>query len=134
MKTVRTDGMDNAAIRDLANFAAAYEGEEAFLRYVSKIKDATFAGRTRFDYYHRHAHRNGDYQKKALAEIPALRKVPEHAQQIVWANAELLQWQGQLEEAIKLYQAANRQPQSTPAKNRQSRVILQSATGGVCPR
>ena len=32
---------------------------------------------------------------------------------IIWARATLTQWQGQLDEAIKLYQAANRQPDST---------------------
>jgi tetratricopeptide (TPR) repeat protein len=52
-------------------------------------------------------------QKKALAELPTLRKSPEHAQQLVWPNATLLQWQGQYEEAIKLYQLANQQPKST---------------------
>ena len=28
-------------LRDFANFAAIYEGEEAFLRIVSRIKDST---------------------------------------------------------------------------------------------
>ena len=113
LRTVRTDGMDDAAIRGLANFAAYYEGEETVLRYIGKIKDSTFAARARFDYYYARAHHNGDFQQKALAEVPVLRKSPEHAQAIVWAHATLMQWQGKLEEAIKLYQAANRQPDST---------------------
>jgi tetratricopeptide (TPR) repeat protein len=113
LSTVRTDGMDDAAIRDLANFAANYEGEDTVLRYIGKIKDPTFASRTRFDYYYARARNNGDFQQKALAEVPSLRKAPEHAQEIVWAHATLTQWQGQLEEAIKLYQAANKQPDST---------------------
>ena len=83
------------------------------LRYIGKIKDSTFAARARFDYYYARAHHNGDFQQKALAEVPVLRKSPEHAQAIVWAHATLMQWQGKLEEAIKLYQAANRQPDST---------------------
>jgi tetratricopeptide (TPR) repeat protein len=113
LRTIRTNGMDDAAIRDLAMFAAMYETEEAVLRYISKIKNRMYAARTRFDYYYPRSHRNGDFQKKALAEIPVLRKSPEHAQAIVWSHATLMQWQGKLPEAIKLYQAANKQPAST---------------------
>ena len=80
------------------------------LRYIGKIKDPTFAARTRFDYYYARAQHNGDFQQKALAEVPVLQKAPEHAQEIVWGRATLTQWQGRLEEAIKLYQAANKQP------------------------
>ena len=83
------------------------------LRYLGKIKDPTVAARARFDYYYARAFRNGDFQQKALAEIPALQKSPDHAQDIVWAHATLMQWQGKLEEAIKRYRAANRQPDST---------------------
>lgn len=113
LRTVRTDGIDDAAIRGLANFAANYEGEETVLRYIGKIKDPTFAARSRFDYYYARAHRHGDFQQKALAEVAVLRKAPEHAQEIAWAHATLMQWQGKFDEAIKLYQAANRQPDST---------------------
>jgi len=113
LQTVRTDGLDDAALKSLASFAAIYQGEDAFLRYIAKIKDSLFANRARFDFYYRLSPRNGEMQKKALAELPTLRKSPEHAQQIVWPNATLLQWQGQYEEAIKLYQLANQQPKST---------------------
>jgi tetratricopeptide (TPR) repeat protein len=113
LQVVRTDGLDDAALRNLANFAANYEGEDVVLRYIGKIKDPVYAARTRFDYYYGRARHNSDFQKKALAEIPVLRKSPEHAQQITWAHANLAQWQGNLEEAIKLYRAANRQPDST---------------------
>ncbi|MBT3199971.1 MAG: tetratricopeptide repeat protein [Phycisphaerales bacterium] len=113
LRTVRTDGMDDGAVRELAMFAAMYETEETVLRYIGKIKDRTFAARVRFDYYYARSHRNGPFQEKALAEIPVLRKSPKHAQDIVWSHATLMQWQGKLPEAIKLYQAANRQPQST---------------------
>mgnify|MGYP003743735789 CR=1 FL=1 len=113
LRTVRTNGMDDTQLRGFANFAAIYEGEEAFLRIVGKIKDSTAAARTRFDFYYRQAHRNGDFQTKALQEVPILNKSPEQSQEIVWAHATLLQWQGQYEEAIKRYQAANQQPAST---------------------
>ena len=113
MRTVSTSGMDDEALRDLADYVAIYDGEEAFLRYVGKIKNSTYAAKTRFDFYYRHAFRNGDFQKKALAEVPVLRKSPEYAQEITWGHATLTQWQGQYEEAIKLYRAANKQPDST---------------------
>ena len=113
MRTVRTGGMADKDLREFAEYVAEYEGEDAFLRTIAKIKDTTYASRSRFDYYYRRAHRNGDYQKKALAEVPLLRKSPDHAQDIIWAHAELTQWQGQFAEAIKLYRAANRQPHST---------------------
>ena len=113
LRTVRTDGMDDGQLRDFARFAAIYEGEETFLRIVSKIKDATAASRARFDFYYSKAYRNGDFQEKALQEISLLSKSPDHAQEIVWPHARLLEWQGEYEGAIKLYQSANRQPEST---------------------
>lgn len=116
LQTIRTDGMDDAEIRKLANFATNYEGEETVMRYIGKIKDSTLAARTRFDYYYARAQNNRDFQEKALAEIPPLKKSPQHAQDIVWGHANLMRWQGQLEEAIKLYRAANRQPDSTWAE------------------
>jgi len=113
MRSVRTNDMDDQSLRTFAWFTADYEGEEAFLRIVGRMGDKTFAARTRFDYYHRHSHRNGDYQRKALAEVPVLSQSPEHAQDIVWARAQLHQRLGEYEQAIKLYRSANRQPQST---------------------
>jgi tetratricopeptide (TPR) repeat protein len=113
MRSVRTNDMDDGTLRSFAYFAADYEGEETFLRIVGKMKDSLYAARTRFDWYYARAHRNGDYQKKALAEVPALKNSTDHAQDIVWKHATLMQWQGEYEQAIKLYQAANRQPQST---------------------
>lgn len=113
LRTVRTNGMDDDQLRDFANFAAIYDGEDAFLRIVSRVKDSTIAARTRFDFYYARAHRNGDFQTKALQEVSILNKSPDQAQEIVWSHATLLQWQGQFEEAIKRYQAANRQPAST---------------------
>ena len=112
-RSVRHDGMDDAQLRNLANFAANFDGEEGFLRYVSRMKNPLFATRTRFDFYYARSPRNGEMQQKALSEVPALVKSPDHAQQIVWPHATLLQWQGELQDAIKLYQAANRQPDST---------------------
>ncbi|MFK7790958.1 MAG: tol-pal system YbgF family protein [Phycisphaeraceae bacterium] len=113
LKTVRTTGMADPALAKFANYVAEYEGEDAFLLTVNKIKDKTFATRVRFDYYYARSHRNGENQKKALAEVPVLSKSPDHAQAIVWPHATLMQWQGEYDQAIKLYRAANRQPQST---------------------
>jgi len=112
-RSIRHNGMDDAQLRNLANFAANFDGEDGFLRYVAHIKDPVFATRARFDFYYARSHRNGEMQQKALSEVPALVKSPDHAQQIVWPHATLLQWQGDFQEAIKLYQAANRQPDST---------------------
>ena len=112
-RSIRTDGMDDEQLKNLANFAANFDGEEGFLRYVARMKDSLFATRTRFDFYYARSPRNGKMQEKALAEVPVLRKSPDHAQAIVWPHATLMQWQGQFEEAIKLYQAANQQPNST---------------------
>jgi tetratricopeptide (TPR) repeat protein len=97
----------------LASFAAIYEGEDSFLRIIGKIKNSTAASRARFDFYYHQGRNNGDYQKKALAEVPVLSKSPDHAQDVVWPHAVLRQWQGEYQEAIKLYQASNRQPNST---------------------
>ena len=112
-RSIRAAGLDDGQLRNLANFAANFDGEEGFLRYVARIRDSLFATRTRFDFYYARSPRNAKMQEKALAEIPALRKSPDHAQAIVWPQATLMQWQGQFEEAIKLYQAANQQPNST---------------------
>ena len=113
LAAVRTNGMDDQKIAQFAGYVAEYEGEDAFLLTVNKMKDKTFAARTRFNYYYSRAHRNRENQDKALAEVPVLSKSPDHAQDIVWPHATLMQWQGEYEQAIKLYKAANRQPQST---------------------
>lgn len=112
LATVRTQGMDDAALARLAGYVAEYEGEDAFLLTANKIKDKTFAARTRFNHYFARSHRNGPNQEKALAEVPVLSKSPDHAQEILWPHANLMQWRGEHEEAIKLYRKANRQPQS----------------------
>lgn len=113
VRTVRTQGMDDATLQQYASYVFEYEGEDAFLRTIDKMKDKTFAARTRFDHYYSRSHRNGEYQKKALAEVPVLSKSPDHAQDVVWPHATLMERQGEYEQAIKLYRAANRQPQST---------------------
>lgn len=113
LATIRTDGMNDQALAQFAGYVVEYQGEDAFLLTVNKIKDKTFAARTRFNFYYSKSHRNGENQQKALAEVPVLSKSPDHAQDIVWPHATLMQWQGEYEQAIKLYKAANRQPQST---------------------
>lgn len=114
MRSVSTQGMSDEEIRKYANFAANYLGEEDVLRILARIKDATFATKCRFDYYLARSHRNRPYQEKALAEIPALKKEPKYAgADLVWTEAGLLRELGRFEEAIKAYNAANRQPDST---------------------
>jgi len=113
LQTVRTDGLDDATLSRLANMLANYEGEEGFLRIVQRIQDPVNAARTRFDYYYSRSDRNRENQEKALAEVAVLSASPAHAQEILWAHAVLRQRHGDYPEAIRLYQAANRQPQST---------------------
>jgi tetratricopeptide (TPR) repeat protein len=110
--TVRTNDMDDETLARYASYVAEFEGEDAFLAAVEKIRDKTYASRVRFDHYFSRAHRNRENQDKALAELGVLTKSPDHAQAITWPHATLMQWQGEYEQAIKLYRAANRQPQS----------------------
>jgi tetratricopeptide (TPR) repeat protein len=111
--TIRTQGMDDKALTQYATYASVFQGEDAFLLAVKKIKDKTYAAKVRFDHYFARSHRNRENQDKALAEVPVLSKSPDHAQNIVWSHATLMQWQGEYEQAIKLYKAANVQPRST---------------------
>ena len=113
LRTVRTGNMNDSELRDFAGFAAQYEGEDAFLRIAARIKDPTVASRTRFDFYYARSPRNGEMQKKALTELPTLKKSPDHAQDVIWPHATLMQWQGEYEQAIRLFQSANRGVDST---------------------
>lgn len=113
MRSVPIQGMSDEELRNMGMFAAHYLPEEDVLRYFAKIKDKTYATKTRFDYYMSRRHRNRPFQEKALAEIPALKKSPKYAQGLDWTAAELLHGLGRHEEAIKAYRAANRQPDST---------------------
>ena len=113
LSRISTKDMDDKALREYAWIVADYQGEEAFLRAVAKMKDADNGARTRFDWYFSKSYRNGEMQKKALAEVGKLKNSTDHAQAIVWNHAVLMQWQGEYNQAIKLYRSANRQPQST---------------------
>ena len=113
LTAISTNGMSDEMIRDYAWNVADYQGEDAFLRAVAKMKDSDAAARARFDWYYSKSHRNGEMQQKALAEVPVLSKSPDHSQAIVWNHAQLMEWQGEFEQAIKLYRSANRQPHST---------------------
>ena len=96
-------------IRKYAFAAANYQSEDDVLRILARIKDAGAATKARFDYF---MERN--QREKALAEIPALKKEPKYAgASLAWTEATLLRDLGRLEDAIKAYQAANRQPDST---------------------
>jgi tetratricopeptide (TPR) repeat protein len=113
MRAVSTEGMSDEELRGYADFVAGYEGEEVVLGYFARIKDPVFAAKARFDYYYARTHRNRPFMEKALAQIPTLQQSPKYANEVIWAKAVLLQWLGRFEEAIKAFQAANRQPDST---------------------
>jgi tetratricopeptide (TPR) repeat protein len=107
-------GLSDDEIKTYAFFVAGYQGEEEVLRLLARMKDAQLATKARFDYYIARTHKNRPFQEKALAEIPALKKDPKYAgQSLLWTEAELLRGLGRYEEAIKAYQTANRQPDST---------------------
>jgi tetratricopeptide (TPR) repeat protein len=114
MRSVSTQGLNDEEIKKLTNFAAYYEPEEFVLRYFARMKDKTFASKSRFDYYNARTHKNKPFMEKALAEIPLLRKAPKYAgQALILSQARLLQKLGRYEEGIKAYRGANKQPEST---------------------
>ena len=114
MRSVSTNGMSDEELKSYAGFVANYEPEDVVLRYFARMKDKNFAAKARFDYYYARHHRNKPNMEKALAEIPALKKSPDYAGvQLSWAEADLQRGLGNYEEAIKAYNAANKQPDST---------------------
>ena len=114
MRTVSTQGMSDEELVRYADLAASYESEDAVLRIFARMQDPLAARKARFDYYNSRSHRNPPFMEKALAEIPELRKSPQHAgPQLSWSEAILLQGLGRHEEAIKAFRSANRQPDST---------------------
>jgi tetratricopeptide (TPR) repeat protein len=114
MRSVSLDGMSDEGIQGYASFAALYLGEEDVIRILARMKDSMNATKARFDYYLARTDRNRPFQEKALAEIPTLKKEPKYAGPgLLWTEADLQRGLGRLEEAIKAYQAANRQPDTT---------------------
>ena len=114
LRGVRTNGMTDKELADFVGFAAHYVTEEEFLQYVSRMKDKTHASKSRYDYYNGRCHNNPPYMEKALAEVPTLKKSPEHATaDLTFREAQLLQWLGRFAESIKAYRGANKQPDST---------------------
>jgi tetratricopeptide (TPR) repeat protein len=113
LRSIGVGGLTDPEIARLGEFAEKYEGEEGFLRYAARIKDPLYATKVRFDFYKARSHRNQPYMEKALAEIPELKKSPKYAEGMDWAQGELLQGLGRYDEAIKAYQTANRQPDSS---------------------
>lgn len=114
LRAVNTRDLKDEQLWAYAGQAARYRSEEEIMRILARIKDKEFATKCRFDYYNGRSHRNRPFQEKALAEIPALKKIPKYAGAgLVWREAELLRSLGRYEEAIKAYRAANRQPDST---------------------
>jgi tetratricopeptide (TPR) repeat protein len=115
---MRTISPDNLSDTDLVGFAGVAAGlnesEETVLRVFARMKDKLAAAKARFDYYNSRSHRNRPFMEKALAEIPALKQSPAYAgQELVWAEAVLLQGLGRYDDAIKAFRAANKQPAST---------------------
>ena len=114
LRGVRTTGMTDEELAGFVGFAAYYVTEEEFLQYVSRMKDKTAASKSRYDYYNARSHRNAPNMEKALAEVPTLRKSPEHATvDLTFRQAQLLQGLGRFDESIKAYRSANKQPDST---------------------
>ena len=113
LRSIKTGGMKDPDIARLANFVSHYDGEDGFLGYVNRIKDKMYATKVRFDFYKARSHRNKPYMEKALAEVPALKKDPKYAAGMDWASGELLQGLARYDEAIRAYNAANKQPDST---------------------
>lgn len=114
IRSVNTQGLSDEEIKSYAFFVANYEGEDGLLKQIKKMKDSMFAAKSRYDYYYNGGGRYIRDAEKALAEIPALKKDPKYAgQALAWAEADLLRHLSRYEEAIKAYQAANKQPDST---------------------
>jgi tetratricopeptide (TPR) repeat protein len=114
MRSVSTQGMTDEEIKRYISFAASYETEEFVLRYIARMKDKTFASKSRFDYYNGRSGNNKSFMEKALAEIPLLRKSPKYAgQALVMSQAKLLRGLKRYGESIKAYREANIQPAST---------------------
>lgn len=114
MRSVSTNGMSDEELKTYAGFVANYEPEEVIMGYYARMKDKLFAAKCRFDYFKARTHRNRPNAEKALAEIPALKKSPDYAGvELSWAEGQLHQGIGNYEEAIKAYNAANKQPDST---------------------
>lgn len=115
LRTTKLQDATDEQINSVADISARLQTEEEVLRYFARMKDKDYATKCRFDYYVRLAgHRNKDAMEKALAQVAALKKIPKYATaDLAWREAELLQWLGRYEEAIKAYNNANRQPDST---------------------
>lgn len=114
MRSLSLTGLNDEELRGYAFFAANYQGEEEVMGILKRIKDPGAASKARFDYYNARTWQNRPFQEKALAEIALLKKEPKYAGSgLTWAEADLLRGLGRIEEAIKAYQAANRQPDST---------------------
>ncbi len=112
-RTINPQGMQDEELRAYGHFLGYYEDEDVVLRILGRIVDKNLATKARYDYFMSKSHRNAPMMEKALVEIPVLVKIPEYSKDVIWAKGELLRNLGRHEEAIKAYQAANRQPNST---------------------
>lgn len=114
-RSIGNQPMSDAELRDYGMLATKYEPEDSVMRIFARIKNPAAAAKARFDYHTQWDFRgNRDHAEKALAELPTLRKSPEHTgPNLAWTEAELLQTLGRHEDAIQAYRNANRQPDST---------------------
>jgi len=113
MRSIKVADLTDEEMNRFVMLAADYQLEEQILSHISRMKDALFATKVRFDYYLSRSHRNPPNMEKALAEIPELMKSPKYAEGLAWTKATLLQGLGRHEDAITAFRAANRQPDST---------------------
>ncbi len=109
--SINMKGITDAEMKDIVGFGIGFKllSEPEVLAFYAKMADRMFATNCRFEYF-----MSTGAAEKALAEIQVLKKSPEYAGQgLLWTEAGILDGMGRYEEAIKAYQAANRQPATT---------------------
>lgn len=113
MRSVKVNDLDANQLIRYANFMTNYEGEEAVMRVLSRIKEPLEQAKAKYDYYWNGGRHIRDAEK-ALALVQVLKKAPNYAgQSLTWSEGDLLRRLGRHEEAIRAYRAANKQPDST---------------------
>lgn len=109
--SINMKGITDAELKDVVAFGIRFKllSESDVLAFYDKMADRMFAANCRLEYFV-----SIEASVKALGEIQVLKKSPEYANQgLLWTEATLLDGLGRYEEAIKAYQAANRQPATT---------------------
>ncbi|MFT5495972.1 MAG: tetratricopeptide (TPR) repeat protein [Kiritimatiellia bacterium] len=109
--SINTKGFTDAELKALvaSGIGLKFLSEPEVLAFYDKMADRMFATNCRFEYF-----MSTKASEKALGEIQVLKKSTEYASQgLLWTEATILGGLGRYEEAIKAYQAANRQPATT---------------------